>query len=105
NRYYVYFCGKGGQLATWIHGYEVLAQEMFEAGLLGPDGQGSQATPRVEVHISKHPKEEVGRGLLAESALEGDVQGKQLGILNPNPPSVTVGETGYTGLEWNAELS
>lgn len=105
NRYFVYFCGKGGQFFKWVLGNDVLAQEMFQAGLLGPDGQDNNGAFTVEIHISKHPKQEVGRGLLAESALEGDPKGRALGIANPNPPSVTVGESGYPGLEWNAELS
>jgi len=105
DRYYVYFCGKGGQFFKWVLGNDVLAQEMFQAGLLGPDGQNNNGALTVEIHISNHPKQEVGRGLLAESALEGDPKGRELGIANPNPPSVTVGESGYSGLEWNAELS
>ena len=119
--YNIYFCGRGGTLVEWIKGYPVLAQEMFAAGLLGPDGRQSQqdagkdapqgkdaarsVEPTVMAQISQKPKQEVGRGLLADSDLEGNPRGEQIGLVDPNPPSVTVGETGYDGLEWNGELS
>lgn len=112
----IYFCGKGGRLVSWIRGFEVLAQEMFEAGLLGPPaaGQGQAATQgqqavqksrSVLARISAASKEEVGRGLLAESELEGNPKGQHIGLVDPNPPSVTVGETGYGTLSWDGELS
>lgn len=103
--YYIYFCGKGGTLIKWIRGYEVLAQQMFEAGLFGPSGRGKSPAPTVIAKLSVRPKEEVGRGLLALSALQGNPKSKGIGLVDPNPPSVTVGETGYQGLQWNAELN
>lgn len=103
--YNIYFCGKGGTLMGWIRGHEVLAQEMFEAGLFGPAGRQSKNAPTVMAVISRVPKEEVGRGLLAESELQGNPKGQQIGLVDPNPPSVTVGETGYGGLAWDSELS
>ncbi|MEA2175516.1 MAG: hypothetical protein QOD00_3108, partial [Blastocatellia bacterium] len=78
--YNIYFCGKGGTLVKWIEGYQVLAQEMFEAGLLGPAEQGEANSPTVEARISRLPKQEVGRGLLAESHLQGKQKGKRLGL-------------------------
>jgi len=102
--YYIYFCGKGGTLVKWIHGYEVLIDEMFKAGLFGPGGPSGGGAPTVSTVLSRRPKEEVGRGLLAESALQGK-QGQHIGLVNPSTPSVTVGETGYGDLAWDAELS
>jgi hypothetical protein len=103
--YNIYFCGKGGTLVQWIHGYNVLAQEMFEAGLFGPEGKGEKDSPTVVARISKRPKEEVGRGLLAKSALQGNQKGERIGLIDPNTPSVTVGETGYGNLEWSDQLT
>jgi hypothetical protein len=111
NLYQVKFCGKGGTLITWINGYHVLAQEMFEAGLYGPDGRGGSlgaggvATPKVQPEASKWPKQEVGRGLLADSQLEAGQETERIGLLDPTPPTVTVGETGYEGLRWDGELT
>lgn len=104
--YNIWFCGKGGTLIEWIDGYDVLAQEMFKAGFYGPQAkpQQNQLTMIVDPQISRYPKEEVGRGLLAESELHGS-EGRRIGLINPNPPSVTVGETGWTGLKWNDELT
>lgn len=103
--YNIYFCGKGGTLVRWVKGYDVLAQEMFEAGLFGPAGRGTAQQPTIITRISRTPKEEVGRGLLAESELQGNPRGTQIGLVDPNPPSVTVGETGYGTLKWDGELS
>jgi hypothetical protein len=103
--YYIYFCGKGGTLIKWVRGYEVLAQQMFETGLFGPEGGANQTPPTVVAKMSSRPKEEVGRGLLALSALQGNPKSKGIGLVDPNPPSVTVGETGYHGLEWDGELN
>ena len=102
--YNIYFCGKGGTLVSWIHGYDILAQEMFEAGLLGPDRKTSGAVT-VVARISRNPKEEVGRGLLAESERQGSKQERRIGLLDPSTPTVTVGETGYGQLSWNDRLT
>lgn len=103
--YNIYFCGKGGTLVQWIHGYEVLAQQMFEAGLFGSEerSQGDEVT--VIARISKKPKQEVGRGLLAESELQGRANKRRIGLIDPNTPSVTVGETGYGKLKWHDMLT
>lgn len=103
--YNIYFCGKGGTLVQWIHGYEVLAQQMFEAGLFGPEerSHGDQVT--VIARISKRPKQEVGRGLLAESELQGSANKRRIGLIDPNTPSVTAGETGYGNLKWHDKLT
>src|SRR6185295_12765501 len=98
-------CGKGGTLVQWIHGYDVLAHEMFEAGLLGPKGKTSGESITVVARISKRPKEEVGRGLLAESELQGSQKGRRIGLIDPSAPSVTVGETGYGKLKWDDSLT
>jgi hypothetical protein len=102
--YYLYACGKGGRLIGWIYRFEVLAQRMFTAGLLGPDGK-SRDDIKVVVKLSSRPKEEVGRGLLAESALEGKRIDEGFGLMDTKPPSVTVAETGYEGFEWNSEVT
>jgi hypothetical protein len=103
--YNIYFCGRGGTLVEWIRGYDVLAQEMFEAGLFGPDGRQGKASPTVSVKLSQKPKQEVGRGLLVENFLQGNPRQAQVGLIDPSQPSVTVGETGYGGLDWNGELT
>ena len=103
--FYVFFCGKGGTLIKWIAGYEEFTQQMFEAGLFGPDGRGTNASPLVRLKTSRMPKEEVGRGLLAESHLQGNLKDKSIGLIDPSPPTVTVGETGYSELAWDAKLS
>lgn len=103
NSYHLYFCGKGGTLLRWVSGYEEFVQQMFAAGLFGPGGRGQKPLPEVDVKISALPKEEVGRGLLAESKLEGKRR-EEVGLIDTRPPTVTVGETGYQGLAWNGEL-
>ncbi len=101
----IYFCGKGGTLVQWIHGYEVLAQQMFEAGLCGSQERSHQDQVTVIARISKRPKQEVGRGLLAESELQGSANKRPIGLIDPNTPSVTVGETGYGNLKWHDKLT
>jgi len=65
------------------------------------------------VRLSDAPKEEVGRGLLVSSSSQlknGDDD--SFGLIDPKPPSVTVGETGYRVSEggttrdllWNEDL-
>ncbi len=110
--YYLYFCGKGGTLVTWINNYQRFAERLFLAGLYGPDataaggahparddaGGAAEAQPRasVDVRISPEPKEEVGRGLLVPLTLRGgeDDDGS-FGLVDPGPHSVTAAETGY----------
>ncbi len=103
--YYIYFCGKGGTLIKWVENYQGLAQRLFEAGLFGPGGRGERQSPTVHVRLSPRPKEEVGRGLLAQSWLEDNPRDDGIGLLDLSEASVTVGETGYEGLEWNGELT
>jgi hypothetical protein len=103
--YNVYFCGKGGTLFQWIHGYERLAEQMFVAGLRGPDGVVAGDAVTVFARMSRRPKEEVGRGLLAESELEGAQKRQRFGLLDPTTPSVTVGESGYGDLRWDDKLT
>lgn len=103
NFYHLYFCGKGGTLLRWVRGHEEFVRQMFSAGLHGP-GAVAHEPPEVDVQISKLPKEEVGRGLLAESRLEGRKK-EEVGLVDTRPPSVTVGETGYHGLAWNGDLN
>lgn len=100
--YHLYFCGKGGTLLRWVRGHREFVRQMFSAGLAGPGGKLPQP-PEVDVRISRLPKEEVGRGLLAESRLEGKKK-EEIGLVDTRPPTVTVGETGYHGLAWNGEL-
>jgi hypothetical protein len=102
--FYIYFCGRGGKLVEWIDGYSQTIADMFIAGLYRGGDFTQSHQQDVKVMISNKPKEEVGRGLLAENALEGNPE-KHLGLANSNPPSVTVGETGYHGLTWGGPLS
>jgi len=98
--YYLYFCGKGGTLITWIDNYERFAEKMFLAGLLGPDSPETlpaEAQPRAVIGISPNPKQEVGRGLLVEDrnrALDAD-DDDSFGLIDPKEPSFTVAESGY----------
>jgi hypothetical protein len=101
--YKLHFCGKGGTLIEWIPGYRQLAREMFTAGLFGPAGPGQNKLPTVDSQVSRWPKEEVGRGLLAKSRLEG-IQREEVGLVDSKQPTVTVAETGYRGLNWNGVL-
>jgi hypothetical protein len=102
SQYYVYLCGKGGQLITWINNQEQFVQDMFSAGLTGAQ---TGKPDKVQSILSTMPKQEVGRGLLAESSLRaGQDTANQGGLVNLNPPTVTVGEEGYGGLKWDAEL-
>jgi len=101
--FYIYFCGRGGKLVEWVEGYREMVTEMFLAGLYrgGQFKQPRQQT--VEVRVSSQPKEEVGRGLLADNTLEGNPN-RRLGLENSSQPTVTTGETGYHGLEWDKDL-
>jgi hypothetical protein len=76
---------------------------MFLAGLYRDGGFNQSRQQEVKIMISTKPKEEVGRGLLAENSLTGNPE-KRLGLANSNPPTVTVGETGYHGLAWDGGL-
>lgn len=92
-------------MIEWIPGYEELVRHMFLAGLLGPGAQSPAAALNVVCRLSTMPKEEVGRGLLAGSALPDRPETRGMGLLYATPPSVTVGETGYAGLDWNGALT
>lgn len=114
--YYLYFCGKGGSLIRWINNHETFVKKLFTAGLYGPSANdSSQQQNRINViaRISKKPKEEVGRGLLAETAFRVDREDDTFGLFDLKAASVTVGETGYKirneesnrELDWNGELN
>lgn len=105
DKYNIYFCGRGGTVVEWIRGYDVLAQEMFEAGLFGPAGRQDKESPTVSAKLSAKPKQEVGRGLLVKNILQGNSRKAQIGLIDSSPPSVTVAETGYGNLDWNSELT
>jgi hypothetical protein len=145
HNYYVYFCGKGGTLITWIDNYTRFVEKMFLAGLNGPppaDASGQGASPKVEVpasnesqqekahgsanatgknlpvkvevRISQQPKQEVGRGLLVENSSKlNENDDDSFGLIDPKPPSVTAGETGYKiregaatrELSWDEDLT
>lgn len=100
--FYVFFCGKGGQLLRWIPQGEDVMKEVFAAGVRGPD----QTRPMPQAHIktSSFPKEEVGRGLLIERPLQVDVSNTAEGIFSEAAATVTVGESGYGKLAWNGGL-
>jgi hypothetical protein len=101
--YYLYFCGKGGQLLRWIPQGDKMVEELFNAGVAGPNSasRGSSAA----VRISKYPKEEVGRGLLIERALQVGSRGNgTVGMFSEAEATVTVAEEGYGELHWNGEL-
>lgn len=104
SQYYLYFCGKGGQFIEWIQNREKFVAEMFGAGLSGPGGLAT-ANINVASHPSGLPKQEVGRGLLAQSALTGRQNGPEGGLVNLLAPTVTVGEEGYKDLTWSDQLT
>ena len=103
--FYIYFCGRGGKLVEWVEGYRELVEELFMAGLYrGGQFKQHSRQQKVEIHVSAMPKEEVGRGLLADNSIEGNSK-RRLGLTNSNPSTVTVGEMGYGGLDWDGSLS
>jgi hypothetical protein len=102
DNFYLYVCGKGGQFAHWVPAYETIAAEMFSAGLRR--GRPAGKKHQVISMISPYAKQEVGRGLLAQSRLGATEHLEEVGLADPRPPSVTVGETGYPGLQWNSTL-
>jgi hypothetical protein len=107
-QYHIYFSGKGGQLITWIDNYSQFVREMFAPGILGPQNTSTQAVNNAKVlcNVSKLPKQEVGRGLLADSKLKAENRNSnQEGLITLDPPSVTVGEDGYSNLKWDDELN
>lgn len=95
--FYIYYCGKGGQLLEWVENKDRFVEEMFGAGLIGPGHTGGT---RVAVKLARTtlPKEEVGRGLLADSALKADPDNPESGLLNLGPVKVVAGEAGYADL-------
>ena len=104
SQFYIFYCGKGGQLLEWIANRERFVQEMFGAGLLGPNHGGGT---RVAVKLARTslPKQEVGRGLLAQSALQADPDDPEGGLVNLGPVRVIAGEEGYRGLSCFADLN
>jgi hypothetical protein len=102
SRFFMFYCGKGGQLLEWIANRERFVEEMFGAGLLGPHGGAGKVS--VTLRRTSVPKEEVGRGLLAESALKADPDSQESGLINLGPVRVLVGEEGYSGLNCFDEL-
>jgi hypothetical protein len=100
--FYVFFCGKGGQLLRWIPQGDDVMKEAFAAGVRGADL--NRSLPSVSIKISSFPKEEVGRGLLIERPLQVNLPNALTGIFSEAAATVTVGETGYGELAWNAGL-
>lgn len=101
--YYVFFCGKGGQLLRWIPDGESVVKEIFTAGVTGPNFAG--ARPSASIKISEFPKEEVGRGLLIDRATQVNIANKQAGIFSEAEATVTIGEEGFGDLHWNEILT
>jgi hypothetical protein len=106
DQYYLYFCGRGGQLFRWIPRADELVKGMFLAGLLGPRQAREAASPDVIARVSKFPKQEVGKGLLIERQ-QLQVQDGQGGggILVETKETTTAAEDGYEGIRWNENLS
>jgi hypothetical protein len=102
--YYLFFCGKGGQLLRWLPEGETLVKEMYSAGLSGPQANTSPQSS-VDVRISKFPKEEVGRGLLIERKLKENSRLHTGEMFSEVSATVTVAESGYDGIEWDDDLS
>jgi hypothetical protein len=100
--FYVFFCGRGGQLLRWVPQGEGVMNEVFAAGIRGPDQ--TRPMPKAHIQISSFPKEEVGRGLLIERPLQVDVSNTAEGIFSEAAATVTVGESGYGELAWNGGL-
>jgi len=107
DHYYIYFCGKGGQLLRWIPepDGEAMAREMFIAGLLGPTFAPGSARPNASLVISEYPKEEVGRGLLIERALLVDQTNQSEEMFVEANATVTVAEDGFPGVSWSDNLN
>lgn len=105
-QYYLYFCGRGGQLFRWVPKSDELVKEMYRAGLLGPGQAGGAEPPSVKSSVSTFPKQEVGRGLLIENE-QLRVQDGQAGgsILIEAKETVTAAEDGYGELKWNENLT
>ncbi len=60
--YYLYFCGKGGTLVTWIDNYQKFAEKLFLAGLFGPEpaeNAGESPTSQVGVQTTSNPRGEI----------------------------------------------
>lgn len=102
-KYYLYFCGRGGQLLLWIPEGREFVQEMFEVGVAGPHAPASAAS-KSAARVSDYPKEEVGRGLLIEGQFEVGRGGGPGGMFAEAGATVTVGEQGYGELPWHGNL-
>jgi hypothetical protein len=101
--YYLFFCGRGGQLIRWMQGGEALVQEMFRAGLWLPTPPTSLSG--VNIKVSEFPKQEVGRGLLIEKNLDAAQHEQTVEVFAEAGPTVTVAEDGFPGLAWNDNLT
>jgi hypothetical protein len=105
--YYVFYCGKGGQLLRWIPSGEDVVKQMFAAGVVGPgSGDKTRTLPNIEPKVSKHPKMEVGRGILVEKniALQVNHKAQPEDIYSEATATVTVAESGYGELKWDDNL-
>jgi hypothetical protein len=101
--FYLYFCGKGGQLIRWMPYGETLVSEMFRAGLLIPESENIR--PGVTVEISEYPKQEVGRGLLIERELDANQNHQAVEMFVEPQANVTAAEDGFPGVSWTDKLS
>jgi hypothetical protein len=101
--FYLYFCGKGGQLIRWMPHGETLVSEMFQAGLWLSESETKR--PGVTVKISEFPKQEVGRGLLIERELDANQNHEAAEMFAEPHATVTVAEDGFPGMAWNDKLT
>lgn len=101
--FYLYFCGKGGQLIRWMPYGETLVSEMFRAGLFIPASENQR--PGVTIEISKYPKQEVGRGLLIERELDANQIHEAVEMFGEPQVKVTAAEDGFPGLSWSDRLT
>ncbi len=105
DKYYPFFCGKGGQFLRWIFEADSLVQKMFNAGFLGPDGDSESEQKEVSLRVSDYPKQEVGRGLLVQYDLKARGDSDETDMIREKKATVTVGEDGYPNLNWNDNLT
>jgi hypothetical protein len=100
----LYVCGRGGTFCEWINNYRSILGSAFRWGLGGPAAPARSAQVSVITRVSTCPKEEVGRGILANSLLAP--QPRQVtGLVDLSPRAVIAGEDGYPGLLWDSELT
>lgn len=101
--FYLYFCGKGGQLIRWMPHGETLVSEMFRAGLFIPESENPR--PGVVVEISEYPKQEVGRGLLIERELDANQSHHAVEMFVEPQANVTAAEDGFPRVVWSDKLT